>query len=164
MRYSIFIIQSITWLSEVQPKLILNPRISLRTLLTSVKVPLSPQLSREQFAHPATVSWLQAVDLTTSLVLPWYVARHLLWRDHVRTVFPRKETVHLRLWGWLLHPLNNLPVGHNPHVLTLHLQIRSSNKFHKEKLPVFRFTCTRNGCDLPFHQEIFWMLSCSSYS
>ena len=131
VRYSILIIQSITLLSEVQPKLIPDPRISLRTLLTSVKVPLSPQLSREQFAHPATVSWLQAVDLTTSLVLPWYVARHLLWRDHVRTVFPRKEAVHLRLWGWLLHPLNNLPVGHNPDILTLHLQIINSKLMRK---------------------------------
>ena len=107
--------------SKVQAKLILNPRICLRALFTSVQVTLSSQLPREQFANPEKQNLKNLWEHFS--VLPWNVAGHLLWWDDVWAVIPWLETGHLRLWGWLLHPLDNLPVGNNVDILTPHLQI-----------------------------------------
>ena len=88
-------------LFEVHSKFILNPWIDLRTFLASVHVPLSPQIPAEELADPGDVAGL------------------VLGSHGVVTGVPRKETLHLTLRGGVLHPLNNLPVGDDPHILPL---------------------------------------------
>ena len=88
-------------LFEVHSKFILYPWIDLRTFLAGVHVSLSPQISAEELADPGDVA---------GLVL----------RSHgVVTGVPGQEALHLTLWCGVLHPLNHLPVGDNPHILPL---------------------------------------------
>ena len=84
---------SIIPLFEVHSKFVLNPWIDLRTFLASVHVSLSSQIPAEELADPGDVAGL------------------VLGGHGVVTGVPRQETLHLTLWGGVLHPLNNFPVA-----------------------------------------------------
>merc|ERR1719400_238548 len=44
----------------------------------------------------------------------------LLERDGDFAIVPWLEALHLACRGWLLHPLDHLPIGHNVDILLLH--------------------------------------------
>ena len=55
--------------------------------------------------------------------IPGNVAGLVLGLDGVITSLPGEEGVHLGLGRGLLHPLDSLPVGHDPHILTNHRSV-----------------------------------------
>ena len=86
-------------LLEVEPKLVLDPRVGVRALFACDEVPLFPQLPGEELAHMGQVACL-LFDGDGSVAL----------------LLPAVESGHLRLRGGVAHPLEHLPCGYHPHV------------------------------------------------